>query len=305
MDSSLLPALWHHFDWRDAFLLWLTPLFLFAIGLEWWHWRRAQRQAHIYALKDSFASLNLGSVYAFIDVAVVLFLVLPAMDWIYQHRLFTFKPSAIELIALYLGVEFCYYWFHRASHRIRWFWCAHVVHHASEHMNFTTALRQSWLYGFAGNWLFYTPMVWLGFEPRWVLLALSVNLAFQFFVHTQAVGKLPRWVEFIFNTPSHHRVHHGRNPAYIDRNFGGTLIVFDRLFGTFTAETEAPDYGLVHPMRSYNLIWLTVHEWVAMARDIARPGPLNQRLKHLWAPPEWAREAPRQDNPAHATSSPP
>jgi sterol desaturase/sphingolipid hydroxylase (fatty acid hydroxylase superfamily) len=202
-------------------------------------------------------------------------------------------------------VEFCYYWFHRASHRIRWFWCAHVVHHGSEHMNFSTAMRQSWLYGIAGNWLFYLPMVWVGFEPRWVLFALSCNLAYQFFVHTQWVDKLPAPIEYLFNTPSHHRAHHGRNPRYIDRNYGGTLIVFDRLFGTFVDETEAVDYGLVRPVHSHNPLWLTVHEWVAMGRDMAQPGPLRERLQHLWAPPEWARSQPNRDNPPHASQRPP
>ena len=168
-------------------------------------------------------------------------------------------------------------------------------------MNFTTAMRQSWLYSFAGNWLFYTPLVWLGFEPRWVLFALSINLAYQFFVHTQWIGQLPAPIEFIFNTPSHHRAHHGRNPRYIDKNYGGTLIVFDRLFGTFVPETEAPDYGLVRQVRSHNPIWLTIHEWVAMLRDMARPGRWQERLKHAWAPPEWERN---RDNPPHASERP-
>ena len=213
------------------------------------------------------------------------------------------------LLLLFVSLEFCYYWFHRASHRIRWFWCAHVVHHGSEFMNFTAAMRQSWLYTFAGNWLFYVPMVWIGFEPKAVLLALSINLGYQFFVHTQWVGKLHPLIELIFNTPSHHRAHHGRNPRYIDKNYGGTLIVFDRLFGTFVEETEAVDYGLVRQVHTHNPLWLTLHEWVAMVRDILRPGPIGLRLRHLWGPPEWEREAhpaaPTTDNPAHASKRAP
>lgn len=286
-------------DWRDWFLVLLTPVFLGTVFVEWLRFRRSDRQRSepVYDLRDSMDSINLGGVYSLLDVALVVLAVLPAMEWVYQHRLLTVEVTPWTFALLYLGVEFCYYWFHRASHRIRWFWCAHVVHHASEHMNFTTAFRQSWLYSFAGNWLFYTPMVLLGFEPRWVLLALSMNLAYQFFVHTQWVGKLPAPIEFIFNTPSHHRAHHGRNPRYIDKNYGGTLIVWDRLFGTFEAETEAVDYGLVNQVHSHNPLWLTVHEWVAMARDILRPGPLRLRVKHLWAPPEWERSP---DNAAHA-----
>jgi len=289
---------------RDALLLLLSPVFLAAIVCEWLGFaRRVRRTASgpIFDLADTWASLGLGAVYSVLDVVLVLAFVLPAMDAVHAHRLLTIDVNAWTFAALYLGVELCYYGFHRASHRIRWFWCAHVVHHGSEHMNFTTALRQSWLYSFAGNWLFYLPMVWLGFEPRWVLLALSINLAYQFFVHTQWIGKLPAPIEFVFNTPSHHRAHHGRNPAYIDRNYGGTLILFDRLFGTFVDEREAVDYGLVEPQHSHNPLWLTVHEWVAMARDVRRPGPWSLRLQHLWRPPEWDR--PR-DNPAHAPERP-
>lgn len=289
-------------DLKDWTLVLLSPLFFLTVLVEWLRFRRSdkQRSTPIYDLHDTMDSMTLGGVYTFLDVLIVFALVLPAMEWAHQFRLTTIAITPWTFAALYLGVEFCYYWFHRASHRIRWFWCAHVVHHASEHMNFTTAMRQSWLYSFAGNWLFYTPMVLLGFEPRWVLFALSLNLAYQFFVHTQWVYKLPRPIEFIFNTPSHHRAHHGRNPRYIDKNYGGTLIVFDRLFGTFVEEAETPDYGLVRQVHSHNPIWLTIHEWVAMARDMLRPGPLNQRLRHLWAPPEWERATSTRDNPPHA-----
>lgn len=285
---------------RDWLLVLLTPLFFATVVIEWLRFRRTDKagQTAVYELRDSLDSMNLGGVYTVLDVLIVATLVLPAMDWVYAHRLVSIEVTPLSFAALYLGVEFCYYWFHRASHRIRWFWCAHVVHHGSEHMNFTTAMRQSWLYSFAGNWLFYTPMVLIGFEPHWVLFALSVNLAYQFFVHTQWIQKLPAPIEFIFNTPSHHRAHHGRNPIYIDRNYGGTLIVFDRLFGTFVDESEAVDYGLVRQVRSHNPITLTLHEWVAMIRDMCQSGPLGLRVKHLWAPPEWERS---NDNAAHAS----
>lgn len=295
--TAALPAPLAGADLRDGLLFLLTPLFLLAVGVEAWRFRRHRRASPVYDLRDSLASINLGGAYAVLDIVIVLWAILPAMAWVHAHRLFDIQITPWSFAALYLGVEFCYYWFHRASHRIRWFWCAHVVHHGSEHMNFTTAMRQSWLYSFAGNWLFYLPMVWLGFEPRWVLLALSLNLAYQFFVHTQWVDKLPAPIEFIFNTPSHHRAHHGRNPMYIDRNYGGTLIVFDRLFGTYVDETEAVDYGLVRRVDSTNPLWLTVHEWVAMLGDVARPGPWKERLAHLWKPPEWQRT---RDNPPHA-----
>lgn len=286
-------------DVSEALLIWLAPLFLSACALEWWWLRGRQRPdgRPFHQLADTRDSLNLGGLYALLDLVIVACLVLPAMQWVYTWRVFTIELTPWRFVGLYLGVELCYYAFHRASHRVRWLWCAHVVHHGSECMNFTTAMRQSWLYAGAGNWLFYLPMVLLGFEPRWVLLALAINLAYQFFVHTELVDRLPAPLEFVLNTPSHHRAHHGRNPAYIDRNYGGTLIVFDRLFGTFVPEDEPVDYGLVRPVHSHNPLWLTLHEWVAMARDMRRPGPLRQRLKHLWAPPEWERT---RDNPSHA-----
>lgn len=319
LDAALLPfqSLDAHADWRDALLMLLSPVFFAVVAVEWWHFRRAEARAPrspgtrpVYDLRDSLDSMTLGGIYTVLDVVLVLVFVLPAMAWVHaHHRLSTIELTPLSFVALYLGVEFCYYWFHRASHRIRWFWCAHVVHHGSEFMNFTAAMRQSWLYTFAGNWLFYVPMVWIGFEPKAVLLALSINLGYQFFVHTQWVGKLHPLIELIFNTPSHHRAHHGRNPRYIDKNYGGTLIVFDRLFGTFVEETEAVDYGLVRQVHTHNPLWLTLHEWVAMVRDILRPGPIGLRLKHLWGPPEWEREAhpaaPTTDNPAHASKRAP
>lgn len=296
--TPLLELARQHGDPRDWLLLLLSPLFMLFVAAEWWRWRKTS----IYDWRDSLNSLNIGGSYLLLDVLLVIFAVLPVMNWIYTHRLLTATITPWSFAALYFGVDFCYYLFHRASHRIRWFWCAHVVHHGSEHMNFTTAMRQSWFYTFAGNWLFYTPMVWLGFEPRWVLLALSINLAYQFFVHTQWVDKLPAALEFIFNTPSHHRAHHGRNPQYIDRNYGGTLIIFDRLFGTFVNEDEAVDYGLVHPVSGNNLLWLNAHEWVALFRDISQPDSWWMKFKHAWAPPEWRRT---RDNPPHATPRPP
>ena len=281
----LLDLYHRHGDWRDLTLLLLSPIFMTAIALEAWRFRKTQ----VFDWRDSFTSLNSGGSYLVVDLVLLIVLVLPAMEWVYAHRLGTIEMTPWRFLGLYLLVELLYYGFHRASHRVRWFWCAHVVHHGSEHMNFGTALRQSWFYPIAGNWLFYLPAVLIGFEPRWVLFALSVNLGFQFFVHTQWVDKMPRWFEWVFNTPSHHRAHHGRNPAYIDCNFGGTLIVFDRLFGSFVEEKEPVVYGLEHPFRTHNLWWVNAHEWRAMFRDMRAETSLRLALQHLWRPPQWRR----------------
>ncbi|MDG0861236.1 sterol desaturase family protein [Pelomonas aquatica] len=281
----LLDLYQRHFDWRDLTLVMLSPVFGIFIAMEAWRFRKTG----VFDLWDSFDSMNSGGSYLVTDLILLVVLVLPAMGWVYDHRLFTVEVTPLRFVGLFLFVEFLYYGFHRGSHRIRWFWCAHVVHHGSEKMNFGTALRQSWFYPIAGNWLFYLPAVWLGFEPRWVLFALSLNLGYQFFVHTTWVDRMPAWFEFVFNTPSHHRAHHGRNPQYIDRNFGGTLIVFDRLFGSFVPEQEPVDYGLEHPFPTHNLFWLNAHEWRAMFRDMAREKTWGLRLAHLWRPPEWRR----------------
>ncbi|CAD5107600.1 sterol desaturase family protein [Zestomonas carbonaria] len=283
--SELLAGLWAEVDIRRDLLLIMTPLFISTLAAEW----LAMRRRGVFCLKDSLSSLALGGLYLVGDALLVLFLVLPIYHLAFHFRLLEFSMGAWAFVALFFGLELSYYAFHRASHRIRWFWAAHVVHHSSEHMNLTTAMRQSLFYGVAGNWLFYLPLVWLGFAPEWVLFMLSVSLGYQYFIHTRSVERLPRVIEWLFNTPSHHRAHHGRNPQYIDRNYGGILIVFDRLFGTFVEEREPVEYGILRQVHSVNPLWLNLHEWVDMFRDVARPGPWRLRLKHLWAPPEWQR----------------
>ncbi|WP_251834810.1 sterol desaturase family protein [Serpens gallinarum] len=284
---EMLSSLWATVDLRRDVLLILTPLFVATLAVEW----LAMRNRGVYRLSDSLASIGLGSLYLVVDAVLVVVLVLPIYHAVYGLTPWRLEMTPLMFGLLFLGVEFCYYVFHRASHRIRWFWAAHVVHHSSEQMNITTSSRQSLFYGFSGNWLFYLPLVMLGFAPEWVLFMLSVDLAYQYFIHTQAIGRLPRPIEWLFNTPSHHRAHHGRNPQYIDRNYGGVLIVFDRLFGTFVEEREKPEYGIPRQPKGFNPLWLNLHEWVDLVRDMIRPGPLWLRLKHLWAPPEWERPA--------------
>ncbi len=277
-------------DAKQWLLFGLFPVFLLVAALEAWHFRGSK----IYALKDSLASMVLGGSYLVFEVVLYALFVWAIFDWSYTYRLLDIPMDAMRFILLYVLVDFCFYLYHRTAHRVRWFWASHCVHHASEHMNFTTAMRQSTLYPLAFVWAFFLPLSFLGFAREWIFFALALNLAYQYFIHTQWINKLPRPIEWLFNTPSHHRVHHGRNDRYIDRNYGGTLIIFDRLFGSFTAEDplEAPDYGLAKPIYSYNPIRLTLHEWLDMFSDMSRAGPLRQRLKHLWAPPDWQRERP-------------
>lgn len=166
-------------------------------------------------------------------------------------------------------LEFFYYWQHRFSHTIRWLWAAHSVHHSTNEFTLPAAFRLSWFSAFAGNWIVLAPMVFLGFHPVVLGTLMLVNLRYQYFLHTEAVGKLGP-LEWVFNTPSHHRVHHGSNAEYLDTNYGGVLIVFDRLFGTF-AEERADDpvvYGLTKKLESNNPITINLHEWRNLLRDV-------------------------------------
>lgn len=272
-------------------MLLALPLTLLMASIEWWHFRHSDK----YGLKDSLASIVMGGSYVFLAEGImVIVVVLPFYHWIYQFRLVTQETTLVSIIILILVVDFCFYLFHLAAHRIRFLWGVHEVHHASEHYNFTVAFRQSILYALVGAYIFFVPALLLGFPPEWVLGTLAVNLIYQLIMHTQWVKRLPAPIEWLFNTPSNHRVHHGRNPQYIDRNMGGILMLWDHLFGTYTAEdaTEPPEYGVVSRINvqpDYNPVTLTFREYSRILHDMARSGPLPQRLKHLWGPPEWLR----------------
>lgn len=274
-------------DSKQWLLFALFPFFLLTIAVEYWHYH----ETDIYDIKDSCAGIVLGAGYLVFEVLFFALFVWSVFDWAYQFRLLTIEITPLSFLLLYIIMDLLFYAYHFVAHHTRWFWAGHVVHHASEHMNFTTAMRQSPLYPLSAMWLFFMPATLLGFEREWIFFALALNLSYQFFLHTQWIDRLPGTIEWLFNTPSHHRVHHGRNDRYVDRNFGGTLIIWDRLFGTFTPENpqEKPEYGITRQIYSFNPITLTFHEWRDMFRDMAEPGPWGLKLKHLWASPDWQR----------------
>lgn len=275
-------------DWKQVLLIGMSPIFLLAFVVEFSAAKRRRRTGQ-FQWKEIIANLALGSAYQVMEALAWLAVTGALFSWVYRHRLFDIPVNGWTVLPIFVLVEFCYYCFHRSSHRVRWWWAAHVPHHSGETMNFTTAMRQSVLNAFVGIFIFYLPPVLLGVPPAVVMFMLAVDLVYQYFVHTESIGKMPAWYEYVFNTPSSHRAHHGRNPQYIDKNYGGVLIVFDRLFGTFEPEVEAVDYGIPQQIRSYNFLVLNVHEFVDMLRDVAAPGPLWQRLQHLWMPPGWQR----------------
>jgi sterol desaturase/sphingolipid hydroxylase (fatty acid hydroxylase superfamily) len=188
--------------------------------------------------------------------------------------------------AALLADDFCYYWFHRMSHEVRFLWAAHVNHHSSRKYNLSTALRQPWTTPFTSFW-FWTPMPLLGFDPAMILTVQAISLLYQFWIHTETIDDLGP-LEAVLNTPSHHRVHHAKNVRYLDRNHGGILIVWDRLFGTFAEEKEPPVYGLTKDIDTYNLVDIALHEWRALWHDVRRPNPLRVRLGYLLKPPGWS-----------------
>jgi sterol desaturase/sphingolipid hydroxylase (fatty acid hydroxylase superfamily) len=214
----------------------------------------------------------------------------PWLGWVWEHRLATRSltdPWSVAL--LFFGLEFFYYWYHRTSHTVRWFWAAHSVHHSPNQFNLAAAYRLGWLGKFTGTSLFFTPLVWLGFEPRIVLAALFLNLLYQFWLHAEWIPRLG-WLEYVLNTPSSHRVHHARNVEYLDANYGGVLIVFDRLFGTYVAERDdlPCDFGLVSPrVSSRNPLVLNFGPWMGLTKDLLGARSLPEVGMYLFGAPGW------------------
>ncbi len=248
-----------------------------------YNWR-----AYLASLADALGRQYF--VYAFLPLS----LAQPVVDFAWSHRLFTVPlNSAVAVVVLVIAQDFSYYWFHRCSHRVRWFWATHAIHHSSNEFNLATSFRFGWTGRLSGVAIFYVPMIWLGFAPGPVFVAAGLGLLYQFWLHAEWIPKLG-WLEFVLNTPSHHRVHHASNAEYLDRNYGGIFIVFDRMFGTFVAERDDLPccFGLVTPLRSNNPIVIVFHEWGALGRDLCRARSWSGRLACLIGPPIGAPAAP-------------
>ncbi|MFQ3199833.1 MAG: sterol desaturase/sphingolipid hydroxylase (fatty acid hydroxylase superfamily) [Zhongshania sp.] len=260
-----------------------------VIAAEYLYVRRAGKTG-VYHPRETVANLAAGVSYKIVDGIAVAIFIQALYLWVYQYGLqWNPSTSVISIIALIVFIDFCFYLNHYMMHKVRWFWSGHITHHSSKHMNFSTALRQNFTFAFSGSWvLWWIPAALVGFDKNWVLLAIEGNLVYQFFLHTEQVRKLGV-LEKVLNTPSHHRVHHGSNPAQIDRNFGGIFIFWDKLFGTFQEEDTAGEikYGVNNmPTKPYNPFYLQVHGWVELAQDVWRFKDLRILYKH----PDWAVE---------------
>jgi len=260
------------------------PVFFLCIGVELWLARRRHRL--VYRFADSIANLGNGIGEQIVG-AFAIPITVGIYAWVFAHaRVATQSArSAAAWIVLFFAVDLAYYAYHRAAHRVNFLWAGHVVHHQSEEYNFSVALRQSW-FGQLFSWAFYVPLAVAGFPPAMFLVMTTLNTLYQFFIHTRLVGRLGP-LEWFLNTPSHHRVHHGVNPRYVDRNYAGILIVWDRLFGTFEPEGAEPIYGLVKPLGSFNPLWANLHYWVELASMARRTRRLPDKLRAWVAPPEW------------------
>jgi sterol desaturase/sphingolipid hydroxylase (fatty acid hydroxylase superfamily) len=268
------------------------PAFVILVMIEmiWaWKWR-----PEAYEPKDTLTSLafGLGSTVAGLATGG---LVVALSLWLYAHRVFTVGWEWWAWPLCFVLDDLAYYAFHRTAHRVRWFWASHVNHHSSQHYNLSTALRQTWTGFFAGSFVFRLPLVLLGFHPAMLAICAGFNLIYQFWIHTEAIQRMPRWFEAVMNTPSHHRVHHATNPRYLDRNYAGVFIVWDRLLGTFEPERddERIRYGIVKQLGSFNLLWSVFHEWIGMAADVWR-APWRHKLSYLWREPGWSHDGSRE-----------
>lgn len=211
------------------------------------------------------------------------------LEWVYQHRLWTLPMDHwTGWAACFLGQEFCYYWYHRAADRVRWFWCTHAIHHSPNDLNLSAAYRFGWTGRLTGTLAFFALAPLLGMPPRIVLMLLSLNLLYQFWIHATWIPRLGP-LEWVLNTPSAHRVHHASNLEYLDGNYGGVLIVFDRLFGTYIPERKDVPcrYGLVRPMRTYNLLVIEFAHWRALWQDLKTARSASEVLGYLFRPPGW------------------
>jgi len=260
------------------------PVFFALIGLELLLTRVLERES--YSLADSLNDLSCGIVQQLVEVFAKTALFAGYVFLYGAARLFEIPlGSAWAWVACFLGVDLAYYWFHRVSHRVNAVWATHVVHHQSEEYNLAVALRQGAFQGWF-SWVFYLPLAVLGFPPLMFLTLSAFDTLYQFWIHTRVVGKLGP-LEWVLNTPSHHRVHHACNPKYIDRNYAGTLIVWDRMFGSFKEEQDEPVYGITKPLRSWNPVWANVHVWVDLVRKARRTSRLADRLRLFLSPPGW------------------
>ena len=276
---------------RDLIFLYISiPVYVLCIGYELYN--NYKNRKNNYIIPESLISLWFAGAGILLDL-LMKGVGIYALWWGNQHAIY--KPNLLEYFpvgawfVVFVAQDFCFYWMHRTEHYSRFFWAVHSNHHSAEKYNFTVALRSSVLQPFY-RFLFYLPIAFLGFDYLTVMFMYAVNQFYQFFLHTQLVGKLPRWYEAVFVTPSHHRVHHASDVKYLDKNMGQVLIIWDKMFGTFKEEEEAPKYGLTTPLNTYNPIKSIFSEFIKIWNDLKKPVGLKEKLGYVFKAPGWSHD---------------
>ena len=281
----------------DDILLLAIPFFLVTMAIEATLLART-RSAPAYERKDTAASLSMGIGYLVIE-AFWRLIEVGILAWVWRYRVVDLGDGLATWAFAIVGWDFAYYWYHRAGHEVRLLWASHVNHHSSERYNLSTALRQTWT-PFAGV-IFFAPLALLGLSAEKIVIAGALNLLYQYWIHTETIGKLGA-LEWVLNTPSHHRVHHGTNPQYIDRNYAGILIVWDRMFGSFEPEGDRVVYGLTKNIGTFHPVRIAFHEYAAILRDFREATTWRARLGFVFRHPGWS---PEKSSPLMPTAAEP
>lgn len=272
-------------------ILYAVPFFAISILVEGIFLYREQRER--IDIKDTFTSVALG--FGNLLSGLITKTIMAVIFWyLYDNfHVFTLDGSAWWMWVLaFFADDFSYYWFHREAHLIRYFWASHKVHHSSEKYNLATAVRQTWTGNITFSYIFYLWMPIVGFHPIVILVMQQVSLLYQYWIHTETIGKMWRPFEYIFNTPSHHRAHHGSDVKYLDKNYAGIMIIWDRMFGTFIEETDRPTYGLVENVNTNNPVKIAFGEWIDMGKDvISNP---KHTLNYIFGRPGWSHDGSRK-----------
>lgn len=284
-----MEEIWHALGYMQV----AGGIFIAMIILERAYWIKLGRLS-VYDVREALANISTGVLYKLIDGVVLAVFLTNFYDWFVERGLrYTFTNKWVGIFVLFVIADLLFYLIHCVMHKTRYAWCAHITHHSSSRFNLSTALRQNFLFDLSGAVIMWClPLALIGFSSTSAVVVVEWILAYQFFVHTEMVDRLPAWYEFIFNTPSHHRVHHSQNPDELESNLGGVLIIWDRLFGTFRDERDVGKitYGIPHRMpQTLNPLRLNLSEWFAMWRDVWR----FRDLRILWKHPDWLEETYR------------
>lgn len=266
-------------------ILYAAPVMITLVIIEWYV--SYSRKENFYDIKDTIAAATIGFVNVAISAAIKV-VTFGILIFFYNLVPWYIPTTWWAFVLCLVWIDFWRYWAHRVAHENRFWWATHVTHHNSEKYNWSVSFRLGWTQHI--KVVFFIPVILAGFHPVVFFICHQIEVLYQFWIHTEYIRKLPRPIEYIFTTPSHHRVHHARNERYLDKNYGSTFIIWDRLFGTFQPEEEQADYGITKPVGSYNPIYLCFHEWMDIFRDVKRSGSFKEAYSMVFSRPSRLEE---------------